>query len=68
MAAPALPNFGERSVAFARACFNGPLNIAISLICVAILWWMVPPLISWFIWDATRNGTAATCRENSGSC
>ncbi len=68
MAAPALPNFGERSAAFARACFNGPLNIAISLACIAILWWMVPPLFSWFIWDATWNGTAATCRENSGAC
>jgi len=68
MAAPTLPNFGERSVTFARACFNGPLNISISLACIAILWWLVPPLFSWFIWDATWNGTAATCRQNSGAC
>jgi general L-amino acid transport system permease protein len=68
MAAPALPNFAERSAAFARACFNGPINIAISAACIALLVWLVPPLFNWFIWNATWNGTAATCRENGGAC
>ncbi|MBS7788768.1 amino acid ABC transporter permease [Roseococcus sp. SDR] len=68
MAAPALPSFTERSAAFARACFNGPVNIAISLACIALLVWLVPPLFNWAVVNATWNGTAATCRENGGAC
>ncbi len=68
MAAPLLPNFGERTLTFARACFNGPLNIAISAACIAALVWLVPPLFSWAVLNATWNGNAAACREAGGAC
>ena len=68
MAAPVLPNFGERTLTFARACFNGPLNIAISAACIAALVWLVPPLFSWGVLNATWNGNAAACREAGGAC
>ena len=68
MAAPVLPNFTERSLAFARACFNGPLNIGISAACAALLIWLVPPLFNWAVWNATLNGNAAQCREAGGAC
>ncbi len=68
MAAPVLPNFGERTLTFARACFNGPLNIAISAACIALLVWLVPPLFSWAVLNATWNGNAASCREAGGAC
>ncbi len=66
--APRGPGFGQRALDFARACVNGPLNIAITLACVALLVWFVPPLLRWAILDATWSGTAAQCREAGGAC
>jgi general L-amino acid transport system permease protein len=66
--APALPGLGERALAFLRACVSGPLNIAISLGCLALLVWLVPPLLNWAVFSATWSGNAATCRENGGAC
>jgi general L-amino acid transport system permease protein len=66
--APALPGFAARSAIFLRACFTGPLNILISLACLALLAWLVPPLLDWLVLSATWSGTAATCRENGGAC
>ncbi len=66
--APAAPRIAERTAAFLRACFTGPLNIAITLACVALLAWLVPPLLNWAVLDATWSGTAAQCREATGAC
>ncbi|MCU0887537.1 MAG: amino acid ABC transporter permease [Rubritepida sp.] len=66
--APALPGLAARTRDFAKACFTGPLNIAISLACIALLAWLLPPLLSWAVFDATWSGTAATCREGTGAC
>ncbi|MCX8134127.1 MAG: amino acid ABC transporter permease [Roseococcus sp.] len=67
-AAPASPSLGERARGFVKACFDGPLNIAISLCCIALLVWLVPPLFRWAVLDATWEGTAQTCRQNAGAC
>ena len=67
-AAPAGPGLPERARAFLRACFTGPLNIAITLACLALLVWLVPPLLRWAVLDATWSGTAAQCREAGGAC
>lgn len=66
--APALPTFAERARDFAKACFTGPLNIAISLACIALLAWVVPPMFRWAVLDATWSGTAAECRAAAGAC
>ncbi|MBB3896795.1 amino acid ABC transporter permease [Roseococcus suduntuyensis] len=66
--APALPTFTERARDFAKACFTGPLNIAISLACIALLAWVVPPMLRWAVLDATWSGTAAECRAAGGAC
>lgn len=66
--APALPTLAERTRDFAKACFTGPLNIAISLACIALLAWIVPPLFRWAVLDATWSGTAAECRAAAGAC
>ena len=67
-AAPALPSFAERTRDFVKACFTGPVNIVISLACIALLVWLVPPVFRWVVLDATWNGTAQTCRDNGGAC
>ncbi len=67
-AAPALPSLAERLIAFVRACFTGPLNILISLGCIALLAWLLPPVLDWAILSATWNGNAAACRANGGAC
>ncbi|WP_206932447.1 amino acid ABC transporter permease [Roseococcus thiosulfatophilus] len=66
--APALPTFAERTRDLAKACFTGPLNIAISLACIALLAWVVPPMFRWAVLDATWSGTAAECRAAAGAC
>jgi general L-amino acid transport system permease protein len=66
--APRGPGLAQRSLDFARACVNGPLNIAITLACVALLVSFVPPLLRWAVLDATWSGTAAQCREAGGAC
>ncbi len=66
--APALPTFAERARDFAKACFTGPLNIAISLACIALLAWVIPPMFRWAVLDATWSGTAAECRAAAGAC
>ncbi len=66
--APTLPSFAARARDFARACLSGPLNIAITLGCLALLVWLVPPVLDWAVLSATWNGTAQTCRENGGAC
>lgn len=66
--APALPTFGQRAGEFLKACFNGPLNITISLGCIALLAWVLPPMFRWAVLDATWAGTAETCRAAGGAC
>ncbi|WP_084602577.1 amino acid ABC transporter permease [Rubritepida flocculans] len=66
--APALPGLAARARDFVKACFNGPLNIAISLACIALLVWLVPPLFRWAVLEATWEGTAQSCRQNAGAC
>ncbi|MBP0466449.1 amino acid ABC transporter permease [Roseomonas sp. PWR1] len=66
--APAGPTFAARALAFARACFSGPVNIAITLACLALLAAFVPPLLRWAVLDATWSGNAAACREAGGAC
>lgn len=66
--APVGPAFLERAGAFVRACFTGWLNIIISLTCIALLLWLVPPLVNWAFINATWNGTARDCRAAGGAC
>lgn len=68
VAAPRGPSFAERAAAFLRACFAGPVNSAITLLCLAVLWFAVPPFWDWAVTRATWSGNANTCRETGGAC
>ncbi|MGG5808971.1 amino acid ABC transporter permease [Falsiroseomonas sp. CW058] len=67
-AAPAGPGLAARAAAFARACFAGPLNAAISVACLVLLWLALPPFWDWAVTRATWTGSANACREAGGAC
>jgi len=54
--------------------FSGPLNIALTLLSVLFLWWLVPTLLNFLIFDATWTGDdRAACivtaeRPRVGAC
>ncbi|MBX9700213.1 MAG: amino acid ABC transporter permease, partial [Acetobacteraceae bacterium] len=67
-AAPVVP-VSVRMTGLLRACVNGPLNIAITLGCLLLLWLVVPPLLDWAVVRAVWSGEAAACRvEGAGAC
>ncbi len=68
IAAPRGPDLAQRSVAFLRACFAGPVNTAITLACLGALWLAVPPFWDWAVTRATWDGNAAACRAAGGAC
>jgi general L-amino acid transport system permease protein len=44
-------------------------NALISLACLALLAWLLPPLLRWAIFDATWSGTARDCQASpDGAC
>jgi general L-amino acid transport system permease protein len=67
-AAPRGPSFQERMQAFIKACFAGPLNTLITLACLAVLYFAVPPFWSWAVTNATWDGNAQACRAAGGAC
>jgi general L-amino acid transport system permease protein len=52
----------------ARTYFGTPANAAITIGCILMLAWLVPPLLNWALFKATWTGNAATCREAGGAC
>ena len=68
LAAPRGPSFAERSATFLKACFAGPVNSALTLACIAVLYFAVPPFWAWAVTNATLFGTAQDCRAAGGAC
>lgn len=54
--------------AWGRGLFGTPLNAVITVACLALLAWAVPPLLRWAVIDTTWTGTADACRLNGGAC
>ena len=54
--------------AWGHGLFGTPLNAVITVACLAVLAWAVPPLLRWAVVDATWTGTAEACRQNGGAC
>lgn len=48
--------------------FNGWFNSILTIICIAFLGIVIPPLLSWAIFNASWVGDSETCREASGAC
>ena len=48
--------------------FGTKLNTALTLLTLAFLAWIVPPLLRWLVLDAIWTGTAQDCAAASGAC
>lgn len=48
--------------------FNGWFNSFLTIGCLVLLGIIIPPILSWAIFDATWTGNSDTCREASGAC
>ena len=50
--------------------FSSPSNIVLSLVCLYILWLLIPPLLDWLVFDSVVNaGSRNECFEiASGAC
>jgi len=66
--APRGPSVTEQLTSFVKGCFAGPVNSALTLACIAILYLVVPPFWGWAVSDATLFGTAQDCRAAGGAC
>ncbi len=51
-----------------RNLFNGAGNTILSLALIALLLWVIPPLVNWAIVKATITPDPAICREAGGAC
>lgn len=56
------------AIDFVRAMFRGWVNSAISVICIALVVFVVSKLYVWGLRDAVFVGTAADCRASGGAC
>ncbi len=48
--------------------FGTPLNAAVTLACLVLLAWAVPPLLRWTLLDAVWVGPADRCADAAGAC
>ena len=49
--------------------FNSPLNTVLTLLCLWLLWQIVPPILQWAIFDATWQGDSReACAAVGGAC
>lgn len=55
-------------VAFVRRLVSSPLDIAITLACLAAIGWIAPPLLRWGIIDAVWTGGPDRCAAAAGAC
>ncbi|MGF7174185.1 amino acid ABC transporter permease [Azospirillum doebereinerae] len=53
---------------WSHGLFGSPLNGVLTLACVALLAWAVPPLLRWTVLDAVWSGPADRCAEAAGAC
>ncbi len=67
--APLPPPLAEAgAIGWARKnLFSGPLNIALTILCAALIVWLVPPLVKFLVIDAVWNGASrADCVAKAG--
>lgn len=62
-------NFIADPIGWARGnLFNGPLSTVLSLLCLAFLAMLAPPLLSWLTINSSFSTDPAVCREAGGAC
>lgn len=53
---------------FVRNLFGSSASIVLTLLAVALVVWLVPDLLRFFIFNAVWHGDAAACRNADGAC
>jgi general L-amino acid transport system permease protein len=48
--------------------FSTPLNVALTMLGLALIFWVIPPLVHWVYIDATFDGTTKADCTGSGAC
>ena len=49
--------------------FSSPLNSALTLLCLYVLWVIIPPILNWAIFNATLAGESReACADSTGAC
>jgi general L-amino acid transport system permease protein len=54
--------------------FSSPLNVVLTLLSLLFLWWLIPPLLNFLVFDATWTGSDRTAcivtpeRPRAGAC
>jgi general L-amino acid transport system permease protein len=60
---------GRAIAAFVRSCFGSPLNAALSLVVLLLLYEIVPSFLAWAVLDAAwRGASAADCPDRAAAC
>ena len=57
-------NFATRAW---RTFFGSTVNSVVTVVCLLLLYIIVPKLANWLVFDATWSGTAKECRQASGA-
>ena len=48
--------------------FNGWINSILTVVCLLFLGLIIPPLLSWTVFDAAWSGDSEVCKASSGAC
>jgi general L-amino acid transport system permease protein len=51
-----------------RALVSPPVNGAVTIACLLLLAWVVPPLLHWAVLDAVWSGGPEACQATAGAC
>lgn len=62
------PLYAPRLQALRKGLIGTPLNAMLTVLVIAFLAWVLPPLLRWTVFDATWTGTARDCAANAGAC
>lgn len=47
--------------------FDGPVNSALTILALFLIFWSVPPILNWTIFEATWFGGSEACKANPGN-
>ena len=48
--------------------FGSAFNTVVTILTIALIAWVLPPLLRWTLLDATWSGTSADCAAREGAC
>ncbi|MEQ8347212.1 MAG: amino acid ABC transporter permease [Sneathiellaceae bacterium] len=63
------PGAGRRATKWLRDnLFSGWVNSLLTILALAFLAWVVPPMLNWVLFEAVWSGTPEDCQASDGAC